>query len=261
MRWTLPDDLTPPVITAEGHIGSGHGNSDAVRLPGTCVIFEMGMAIPYIKERYDAIVLMEKLPCFIADSECIALRGNPRVCFVRGGYGAPAAVDTLETVRAMGVRRVIVAGMCGGFSAPIRVCEVVIPRRVLCEEGTSHHYFEEIEYAAPDSHLFQAAVNCFEGGFTVRTEDTVTSDSFYRQTYAKEAYWRGRGCVGVDMESSALLSVSTSYSIPAVSILLCSDKHPLGESEAKWDWGNADFKATRQAFVDRVVAFAGSLSD
>lgn len=56
---------------------------------------------------------------------------------------------------------------------------------------------------------------------------TVTTDSFYRQTFAKEAYWREKGCVDVDMEASALLSVSRYYSMPAAAVLLCSDKHPL----------------------------------
>lgn len=64
------------------------------------------------------------------------------------------------------------------------------------------------------------------------------------------------GCVGVDMESSALLSVSRYHSIPAVSILLCSDKHPLSENDTAWDWGNADFREIRENFVKQAVMFA-----
>ena len=228
-------------------------------MPETCVIFQMSGALPFIRDRYATKVLMERLPCFIAASECVALDGNMDVCFVHGGYGAPVAVDTLETVRAMGVRRVIVAGMCGGFAKDICVGDVVIPRRIWCEEGTSYHYYEHIEYAVPDQYLFDRAVGSFASQYMVITRDTVTSDSFYRQTYAKEACWREKGCVGVDMESSAILSVSQYYAMPAVSILLCSDKHPLDETQGEWAWGNMDFKAARQAYVSQVVDLALSL--
>jgi len=95
----------------------------------------------------------------------------------------------------------------------------------------THHYFEDIEFVAPDSLLFDKAASFFANKFAVTTGATVTSDAFYRQTFAKEAAWRAMGCVGVDMESSALLSVSMYYSMPAVSILLCSDKHPIEEKD------------------------------
>ncbi len=259
MKWTLANDRTSPVITAERHIHSPHGSASEIILPNTCVIFEMGKAMSYLKTHYDTTVLVERLPCFIADSACISLKGNENLCFVHGGYGAPAAVDLLETILALGVQQVIVAGMCGGFGVNIQVGDVVIPQRILCEEGTSHHYYEEIEYAVADQSLFNHAVSGFADKFTVISADTVTTDSFYRQTYAKEAYWREKGCVGVDLESSALLAVGRYYSIPAVSILLCSDKHPLSETQAGWTWGNADFSATRQDYIRQVVQFALSV--
>lgn len=44
--------------------------------------------------------------------------------------------------------------------------------------------------------------------------------------------------------------------MPAVSILLCSDKHPLSEKDRKWNWGNSEFKEMRQEFVKQSVLFA-----
>lgn len=58
------------------------------------------------------------------------------------------------------------------------------------------------------------------------------------------------------METSALLSVSRYYSIPAVSILLCSDKHPLSETDPGWAWGNGYFRETCERFVRQSVNFA-----
>ncbi len=256
MNWTLSGDSTAPVITAEKHIHSRHSNGDVSLLPKTCVIFEMGMALKFMEANFQTVTLFEKLPCFLEDSKCISIKGHEDVCFTRGGYGAPAAVDTLETVRALGIKCIVVVGMCGGFAEDINVCNVVIPNKVLCEEGTSFHYFTDIEFTEPDERLFNAAKAHFSEKFKVFTNPTVTSDAFYRQTFAKEALWRERGCIGVDMESSALLSVSKYYSVPAVSVLLCSDKHPLSENDAKWDWGNISFREVRENFVKQAVMFA-----
>lgn len=256
MKWTLLDDKTAPIITAEKHINSRHGNENACSLPETCVIFEIGIALRFLESNFETITLFEKLPCFLEDSKCISIRGNKNVCFTRGGYGAPAAVDTLETIRALGVKRIVIVGMCGGFADGINVGNVIVPSKVLCEEGTSFHYFENIEFAEPDMSLFDRAESYFSDKFKVTTNATVTSDSFYRQTFAKEKFWREKGCVGVDMESSALLSVSKYYSLPAVSILLCSDKHPISEQDTEWGWGDKNFKQTRENFIRQSVMFA-----
>ena len=256
MKWTPSNDNTAPVITAEKHIHSRHIHADTGSLPQTCVIFEIGMALKLLETSYETVTLFDKLPCFLEDSQCIAIKGNNHVCFTRGGYGAPAAVDTLETIRALGAKRIVIVGMCGGFADNINVCDVIVPNKVFCEEGTSFHYFEDIQFAEPDVFLFNKAKFYFSSKFNVSTSPTVTSDAFYRQTFAKEAYWREKGCVGVDMESSALLSVSRYHSIPAVSILLCSDKHPLSENETAWNWGNADFRKIRENFVKQAVMFA-----
>lgn len=256
MNWTLEDDHTLPIITAERHVKSDHGNSNTCELPETCVVFEIGMALKYIEKEYKTETLIEKLPCFLDSPKCLIIKGKPSVCFTRGGYGAPAAVDTLETLRALGVKRIIIVGMCGVFAEDVDVGDVIIPDRILCEEGTSHHYFENVEFAQPNSELFRKANTYFKSKFEIKTDATVTSDAVYRQTFAKEEFWRNKGCVGVDMESSALLLVSRYYSIPAVSILLASDKHPLNETEKKWEWGNKGFDEVRENFVKHSVQFS-----
>lgn len=260
MNWMLSEDRTEPIITAQKHIASSHGGF-AGTLPETCVVFEIGMALGYLKSKYRTKTLCDRLPCFLENPVCLSVKEIPNVCFTRGGYGAPAAVDTLETVRALGVRRVIVVGMCGGFSPDFHVGDVVIPSRCRCEEGTSFHYCVNPEYAAPDQALFERAVSHYSGFFCVHTDDVVTSDAVYRQTPAKEALWRETGAIGVDMESSALLSVSRYYNMPAVSILLCSDRHPVPGESGDWQWGKKDFKQQRENFVRQAVTFAARLAD
>lgn len=256
MRWAFSEDNTPAVITAEKHVRSSHGSGDIRELPETCVIFELGIGLRFLKENFDTVTLYDRLPCFLDNPEGIAVKGHPDVCFTKGGYGCPAAVDTLETVRALGVKRILVVGMCGGFGKEIQVGDVVVPESILCEEGTSHHYFETVEFVRPEEAFFNQVREYFQGKFHTVVNSTVTTDSFYRQTFAKEAYWREKGCVGVDMEASALLSVSRYYSMTAAAVLLCSDKHPLSESESGWNWGNRDFNRIRKAYVRAAIMFA-----
>lgn len=256
--WFTQEDHTSPIITAQEHVRSAHGG-DCPKLPETCVVFEIGMAMRSLKKCFSTRVLIKRLPCFLENPVCLALKKNDRVCFTRGGYGAPAAVDTLETLHALGVRRIILAGMCGVFAPGLKVGDVLVPHRVLSEEGTSRHYAENIRFAKPDQTLFRAAVSFFERDFNVHTDATVTSDAVYRQTFNKEALWRKEGCTGVDMETSAILTVSAYYGLPAVSILLASDRHPISPHERKWAWGSADFTPKREAFIERIAAFANSL--
>lgn len=255
MNWRLPNDHSEAVITAKKHIASSHGGAAPIRLPETCVIFEMGMAIPCLEKHFSTVTLAERLPGFITDGKCVAVDGSPGVCFAQGGYGAPAAADTLETVLALGVRRVLMLGMCGGFSADIHVGDVVIPNLVFCEEGTSQHYLGPVEQVSPDGVLYKALTDCFSRRFSVLESPMVSTDAVYRQTMDKEAYWRSKSCVAVDMEASALLAVCQYYSVPAAAALFCSDRHPMPDANDGWRWGIGNFKEMRETFVLEGVSY------
>lgn len=68
MNWKIPGDRTEPVITASKHIASSHGGSDVRRLPETCVIFEMGMAIPFVEDHFSTDTIIAHVPGFITDA-------------------------------------------------------------------------------------------------------------------------------------------------------------------------------------------------
>jgi len=255
MNWKLVNDNTEPVFTAQKHILSSHKHSDIQQLPETCMLFEMGSAISYIEELFSTYTIADRIPGFISDGKCIGIQGHENICFVKGGFGAPAAVDTLETLLALGVKRFIILGMSGGFSEKIEVGDIVIPSKIYCEDGTSQHYLGNVEKVNPDPLLREILVNCFSSEFSVLEDPTVSTDAIYRQTLAKEAQWREKDCVAVDMETSALLAVCKFYEIPAAVALICSDKHPIPGVEAPWSWGNQSFKEKRKAFVKQIVSF------
>lgn len=122
--------------------------------------------------------------------------------------------------------------MFGAFDDKVDVGDIVVPLKVFVEEGTSLHYYQSIEYAEPDKGMAKTAASLSLG----KLLPIVSTDAVYRQTYYKEQLWREKGAVGVDMETSAVLSVSKYLGIKAAAILMASDKHPKDESEPKWKW-------------------------
>jgi uridine phosphorylase len=135
--------------------------------------------------------------------------------------------------------------------------DLVLPIEVIREEGTSFHYTADEENARPDRNLFEALRGYLEraGDVTLHTGKTVSTDAAFRQTVKKERRWRELGVLAVDMEMSAVLAAARHHEIPAVGLLVVSDKHDL-EGDTPWEWGGEDMRASRLRAVDLIVDFA-----
>lgn len=258
MQWFFGDDRTSPVFTAEQHIKSKHVTGAILSLPERAVLFCLGRGLPVLQERFETRLLTERLPGFITYSPALAVEGHEGVCFLDGGRGAPQAACTVETLHALGVKEMLVVGLCGAFGEDINVCDVLLPERILVEEGSSFHYFACPEAALPDSPWPPETLedSLRRQGLTVKRRDTVTTDAPYRQTYHKEALWREKGCAGVDMEASAIVNVAKFYGMKSAVLLMASDKHPLTPDAPPWSWGDLDFNARRDGFIAACVELA-----
>lgn len=226
--WCLPNDNTKPIITAAEH--SSHFSCQ-LKLPETAIVFFMSKGTDYLVEHYDAEVKTELFPRFLNRCPIWEIK-ELELCFLDGGRGAPQAVDTVETLAALGVKNIIAVGMCGAYDARVRVGEIIAPRKVFVEEGTSLHYYESIDAAYPDPQLWDMTAS-LPG---VVNHPIVTTDAVYRQTFEKERLWREKGAVGVDMETSAVLSVARYLGLKAVALLMVSDIHPVKPDDPKWKW-------------------------
>lgn len=227
--WKFEDDRTATVLTAREHVACGH-NGPVVSLPETAILFYMHSGPQYLQEHYPCTLLTEKLPRFLQGGPVWKL--DEKICFLDGGRGAPQAVDTIETLAVLGVKRVVTVGMCGGFSEQVAVGDILVPDKAFVEEGTSLHYYEQIDFARPDEQLFEQLQNIPEA----KVLPIVSTDAVYRQTFYKEQLWREKGAVAVDMETSALWSVGKFLGLQVASVLMISDSHPLREGEPAWEW-------------------------
>ena len=167
------------------------------------------------------------------------------VAFKSGGVTSADSASTLhawdaivELTSAEGVRRLpireyyISAGMCGAFAEGVNVGDVIVPNRAYVEEGTSLHYYESIDYAEPDAELLEIMLKLPD----TKMLPIVSTDGVYRQTYKKEQLWRWKGAAGVDMETSAMLSVGKYIGVRTAALLTASDKHPMNPGDPKWKW-------------------------
>ncbi len=231
--WYFKNDKSQPVITSKEHIVSKHRSNSDFKLPNTAILLYMN-GIKYILENYKTEIISTEFPRFLNSCPIYKITNNKELCFLDGGRGAPQAVDTLETLNAFGVERIITIGMVGGFSDKISAGDIVIPNRAYCEEGTSLHYYEKLEFSEPDKHLTKQIMKHFPNHQSL---PIVSTDAVYRQTLYKENLWRKKGCVGVDMETSALFSVGKYLNIAVASILMVSDIHPQSDKTSQnWDW-------------------------
>lgn len=257
-NWFFPQDATAPVFTAYNHIRRKYDEGAMPKLPPRAVVFCLGRGLPVLQERFPTETFIEELQGFITHTPVLKVQGHQEVCFLHGGYGAPQAVTTAESLYAMGTREILLVGLCGVFVSEIQVGDVVIPQKILSEEGTSLHYEEEPGFAHLSRPQSPQPLESFlrQKGFTVAQRDTVTTDAPYRQTFHKEALWRDQGCVGVDMEASAVVNLCNYYGMKSTIALMASDKHPIHEGDAPWKWGSENYRERRDDFIAACIEYS-----
>ena len=108
--------------------------------------------------------------------------------------------------------------------------------------------------------ITSAATTCYWEGSAKffpegRKLSIVTTDAVYRQTFQKEALWREKGAVGVDMETSAVFSIGKRKGIETAMIMIVSDVPPASPEE-KTDWKWHMPTDSRAKLGERCLAFA-----
>lgn len=251
-EWYIPGDKSDPVITAKAQLSSAHREC-RLKLPGTAIVFFMSKAVEYLRDSYAARELPEPFPRFL--NRCPVWEiPEYGVCFLDGGRGAPQACDTVETLAALGVRKIIAVGMFGAFDTCVTLGEVIVPSKAFVEEGTSLHYFGPIDFSVPSDGLLAATVKLLQ----IKSFPVVSTDAVYRQTFLKEKLWRSKGAVGVDMETSAVFSVSKYLGLESAALLMVSDIHPIQPGDPEWDWQMT--KEMRFDLAEKGLALARHLN-
>jgi nucleoside phosphorylase len=259
LDWYDPSDQSQPVISPHAEI-AGYmrklGKDADIRLNPCFLMSTTGRGD--IVDLQNAYCVNEEsflLPAFLGRRPIYTIGGNPAISAVQKVLTSPVAADSLEVAIALGAREIFLFGLCGAIAGDLEVGDIVVPLEIKRQEGTSYHYAPAGQHARPDKTLTEALCTFLSHqGIPFRTGKTVTTDAVYRQTLNKELSWRDEGILGVDMEMSALFTVANFYGLPAVCLLIVSDKHIL-EPGSKWRWGGEELAAKQVNALNLFVDF------
>lgn len=146
--------------------------------------------------------------------------------------GAPAAVNDLEDIHAMGCKKFIVFGNCGVLDKNIDDCGIIIPNMAIRDEGVSYHYLEANDTIKVNNKYVPEFKEVLDRlGYSYTECMTWTNDAFYRETRKKLESRVAMGAKCVEMECSALQAVANFRGIDLFMFFYAGDNLDLPE----WD--------------------------
>ena len=146
------------------------------------------------------------------------------------GIGAPAAVATLESLIAIGVREFISMGTAGALRAGLDPGDVVVCDRAVRDEGVSHHYLPSATWAEPSPALTgRLRTHLAHAGLDPTVGAAWTIDAPFRETVVEARHYADAGVAVVEMEAAALFTVSHVRGVETASAFAISDSLADGE--------------------------------
>ena len=132
-----------------------------------------------------------------------------KILLVSPTTGSAGSVCDMELLIASGIKKFVAFGTCGRLNKNIAKNTIILPTSAYREEGTSYHYLPDSDEIEVDQSLLLKAKSVFDKTTLTVVEGKIwTTDAVYRETYGKVKLMQERGCIGVDMELSALLALA-----------------------------------------------------
>jgi len=143
------------------------------------------------------------------------------------GMGGPSAAIVVEELIALGVRRLLRVGKCGGLQPDLELGELVVALTAVPADGVSQEYVAG-EPNAPTASwaLVEAAVGAAaELELPVRVGPIASTNTFttFAPDQGREHRWASRGCLAVEMEAAAIFTIAALRGVEAGCILTVAD--------------------------------------
>jgi uridine phosphorylase len=137
--------------------------------------------------------------------------------------GAPLAAMVMEDLVACDAKLFIGVGLLAATQPKIDVGDHVIPSLAVRDEGTSYHHLPEDVMALPSNEVIRSLqYSCEEFKVKYYVGPIRTTDAPYRVTRSKIDYLRGRGILGINMESSIIFALRIYRKVKVGCILMAS---------------------------------------
>ena len=175
-----------------------------------------------------------------------------RILAISTGMGGPSTAICVEELADLGVKELIRIGSCGALQSDLRLGQLVICSRAVCDDGTSQSYLHYLRYAHPgvgngfhdplpadplteeaqeeNEEMCTAwadlglAKKCLNAAQAMGFDSTIGSVRSHDALYLKEKplldeFYSQAGVSASDMETAALFAVSEARGVSACSIL------------------------------------------
>ena len=173
--------------------------------------------------------------------------------------GAPYAAMIVESLNVWGVEKILFVGWCGAVSSRIKAGDIIVPDSAMVDEGTSGHYCDpSCRVALPARPLVhQVRLALQHHGASFHDGAVWTTDAIFRETVEKVQHYQAQGALAVEMEMSAIFTVSGFREIETAGLLVVSDEL----SSSKWRPGFKQdrFVQSRKAVCRLIADSFGSL--
>ena len=149
--------------------------------------------------------------------------------------GAPAVAMTVDLLASAGVKRILGMGFCGALQPEIMCGELAIPIAAIREPGVACHYVH-LGYPAVADHELTESLRHIGSQAGARCHSGIvwSTDAILRETSALVDSWSERGCIGVDMETATLFTLSSLRGVRSAAVLVASD-NPAARRRTKSD--------------------------
>ncbi len=125
------------------------------------------------------------------------------------GIGAPNAVARLEELIAFGTKNFMSIGSTGSLQKNLEIGDIILCEKAIRDEGTSFHYAKASKYATCNKEYISEIEDILRSKkITYHKGTSWTTDAVYRETRLEIEQYSKEGVLCVDMEASALITVS-----------------------------------------------------
>ncbi len=194
--------------------------------------------VPGPQERAEAIVKKIKAPIknftFMEYTMHTGDYEGTKLTTINGGRFAADTSITTEILCNAQVSGMIRVGSCGALREDIKVGDIIVATTAIKGEGVTQYYVDKDFVPTADSNLSDTFVKIAKEkgqimGQNVHVGPCWTTDAILRETREHVGNAVNQGAIGVDMVSSAFLTIAQQYNIPAAVILAVSDNVITGE--------------------------------
>ena len=198
------------------------------KFPKRCII-----TYPYIKKIVEEIIKELKFD-FIKYSNFFVIKDFFSV-FI-SSTSSPNVACLIEELRTLGVNEIINTGIAAGISDKLNSGDIILVKGAFRDEGTSYHYIKPSKISYPSKDFYNKIKSILlKSTIDFKTGYVWTTDAPYRETDIEINYFKNKGTLCVDMESSAVFCVCNYYGIKSSSVLVISDIIYNGKWNCEFD--------------------------